>query len=74
MAPCLLLHGHVLLAWRFIFILLVFLSELSAAAARPQPAWRHHQVRLHGQEGDQQAAQTEGEEERVAEGRSATGS
>lgn len=40
-------------------------SELPAAAARPEPARRYHQVRIHGQEGDQQTAQTEGEEERV---------
>lgn len=43
----------------------VLCSELPAAAAWPQPARRHHQVRIHGQEGDQQTAQTEGEEERV---------
>lgn len=48
--------------------MLLFCSELPSAAARPQPARRHLKVRLHGQEGDQQAAQTEGEEERV-EGR-----
>lgn len=45
----------------------VSLSELPAAAARPEPARHHHQVRRHGQEGDQQTAQTEGEEERVEE-------
>lgn len=40
-------------------------SELSAAFARHEPVRHHQQVHLHGQEGDQQAAQTEGEEERV---------
>lgn len=44
-----------------------FRSELPAAAAWPEPAWHHHQVHIHGQEGDQQTAQTEGEEERVEE-------
>lgn len=43
------------------------LSELPAAAAWSKPARRHKQVRNHGQEGDQQTAQTEGEEERVTE-------
>lgn len=42
-------------------------SELPPAAAWPEPAWRHHQVRIDGQAGDQQTAQTEGEEERVDE-------
>ena len=42
-----------------------FSSELPAAAARHEPARRHHQVHGHGQEGDQQAAQAEGEEDRV---------
>lgn len=41
--------------------------ELPAAAAWPEPAWRHHQVRWHGQKGDQQTDQTQGEEERVDE-------
>lgn len=40
-------------------------SELSAAFAWYEPARHHHKVHFHGQEGDQQAAQTEGEEERV---------
>lgn len=42
-------------------------SELSAAFAWFESARHHHKVHFHGQEGDQQAAQTEGEEERVAE-------
>lgn len=42
-------------------------SELPAAAARPEPARHHHEVRRHGQEGDQQADEAEGEEERVDE-------
>lgn len=42
-------------------------SELPAAAARPEPAWHHHEVRRHGQEGDQQTDEAEGEEERVDE-------
>lgn len=45
-----------------------FLSELPAAFAWHEPARHHHQVHFHGQEGDQQAAQTEGEEERVEDG------
>ena len=44
---------------------LSFSSELPAASARDEPARRHHQVHGHGQEGDQQAAQAEGEEDRV---------
>lgn len=40
-------------------------SELPAAAAWPEPARHPHQVHIHGQEGAQQTAQTEGEEERV---------
>lgn len=44
-------------------------SELSAAFAWHEPARHHHKVHFHGQEGDQQAAQTEGEEERVDESR-----
>lgn len=42
-------------------------SELPAAAARPEPARHHHEVRRHGQEGDQQTDEAEGEEERVDE-------
>lgn len=42
-------------------------SELSAAFAWYEPVRHHHKVHLHGQEGDQQAAETEGEEERVDE-------
>lgn len=45
--------------------LLLSHSELSAAFAWYEPVRHHHKVHLHGQEGDQQAAQTEGEEERV---------
>ena len=40
-------------------------SEFPAPASWSEPAWRHKQVRWHGQEGDQQTAETEGEEERV---------
>lgn len=40
-------------------------SELPPAAARPEPARHHYQVRRHGQEGGEQTAQAEGEEERV---------
>lgn len=40
-------------------------SELSAAFAWHEPVRHHLKVHVHGQEGDQQAAQTEGEEERV---------
>lgn len=42
-------------------------SELPAAVAWYEPVRHHHKVHLHGQEGDQQAAETEGEEERVDE-------
>ena len=38
-------------------------SELPAAASWSQPAWYYHQVCWNGQEGDQQTAETEGEEE-----------
>ncbi|PWS21811.1 hypothetical protein DKP78_21645, partial [Enterococcus faecium] len=39
--------------------------EFPVAPAWSQPTWHHHQVRGHGQEGNQQTAETEGEEERV---------
>lgn len=42
-------------------------SELPAAFAWYEPVRHHHKVHLHGQEGDQQAAEREGEEERVDE-------
>lgn len=38
-------------------------SEFPSASARPQPAWHHHQVCWHGEEGDQQTSQAEREEE-----------
>lgn len=43
----------------------LFCSELPASAARAEPARHHQQVRGHGEEGDQQAAEAEGEEERI---------
>lgn len=40
-------------------------SQLLAASSWPESARRHQQIRVYGQEGDQQTAQTEREEERV---------